>query len=208
MVKVVIDTSKAEQQGFAKYEGPMPPVGLYKARLAQAWWGMSKGSNGKEPKPMLTIILELKAKNPDKQKYDGYQIWNRITHQESTLWRMQQLFAALGQPQKASINITDKDGSFGKVVSHIGHAQVGKAELLVKAKIEYYEGAERLGVDTLSPVPGNEYNEDDETRYEEDEPETSFEESQAMTTGWVAEPISGMDPTDEQWMPPEDDVPF
>lgn len=207
MVKVVIDTSKAEQQGFTKYDGPMPPAGLYKVKLAQAWWGMSKGSNGKEPKPMLTVVFEFKAKNPDKQKYDGYQVWNRITHQESTLWRMQQLFTALGQPLKASINITDKDGSFGKVVSHIGRAQVGKAELLLKTKVEKYEGVNRLGVDTMSPLPGvaEQIPEDDEFA---DEAETSFEESQSMTAEWIAEPIAGLDASDDPWVQSEDDVPF
>jgi hypothetical protein len=196
--KVIIDTSKAEQQGgFTTYDGPMPPVGLYKCVLKSAWWGKSKAGA-----PMLICVLEFKAKNPDKAKYDGYAIWQRITHQESTLWRMQQLFAALGQPKKAGINVTDKDGPFGKVVSHIGRAQVGKAELLVKAKIEKYEGNTRLAVDTMSPLPDTEVEDFDEGD------ETSFDESASLTDEWVKEPTDSLDPSDENWVQKEDDVPF
>jgi len=172
MPKVIIDASKAES-GFSNYTGPTPPNGLYKARVQSAWWGpSSKGT------PMLTATLVFRAKSEAKQKYDGYTIWVRITNAPNMLWRMQQLFIALGQPQKAAIDISDKDGAFGKVVTHIGRAQVGKAELLVKTKTEMYQGAERLAVDTLSPLPSTvaeDYDEGDET---------SFDEAQSMMDNW------------------------
>ncbi len=203
MPKVVVDTSKAESTGgFSNYEGTKPPPGLYKAVFKSAWWGKSKGGT-----PMLICVFELKAKNPDKAKYDGYAIWNRITHQESTLWRMQQLFVALGQPKKAAINISEKDGPFGKVVTSIGRAQVGKVELLIKAKDEKYEGNVRLGVDSMTPLPDTEVV-DEEFNDDDDEPETSFEDSRTLTDGWVkAGGNDGVDPTDEKWEQ-EDEVPF
>jgi len=177
-MRVVVDTSGAQQQGFTKYEGPTPPVGLYKAVLKQAWWGMSKGANGKQPKPMLTCVFEFKAKSESKAKFDGFPLFFRVTHQDSTLWKMQQLFVGLGQSKKAAINVTDKDGPFGKVVTSIGRAQVGKAEILIKTKMEKYQGATRPGVDTFSPLPGTVEEVDDEIDGEE---VTSFEASAKMT---------------------------
>lgn len=198
MPKVIIDTSKAQDSNFQNYDGPMPPAGLYKCVLKSAWWGKSKGGV-----PMLTCVFELKAKNPDKAKYDGYAIWQRITHQESTLWRMKQLFAALGQPQKAGINITEKTGPFGNIVDQIGRARVGRAELLIKAKVERYEGTDRLGVDTMSPLPDTEVSE-----FDEDGDETSFDESAILTNEWVKDSTDGLDPDDEKWEQGQTEPPF
>jgi hypothetical protein len=201
--RVIVDASKAQQGEFKKYEGPLPPNGKYKAVLKSAWWGMSKGGNGKEPCPMLTVIWEFKAKAVEKQRYDGFAMFQRITHQDSTLWRMQELFAALGQPAKSGINVTEKDGPFGKVVTQIGRANVGKVEALITTKTEMYEGSERRGVQTLAPLPGvvvEEFDEGDET---------SYEDAHSMTEQWEAEANSapGVDASDEKW-DAQDDVPF
>jgi hypothetical protein len=201
MVKVVVDASKAPDAGFTTYTGPMPPNGLYKCVLKSAWWGKSKNDV-----PMLTCVLEFKAKSAEKAKYDGYAIWLRITHQESTLWRMKLLFAALGQPSKASFNVTEKTGPFGKIVSHIGRAQVGKAELLVKTKTEKYEGTNRLAVDTMTPLPGVTVEDFDEGD------ETSFDESKTLTDGMIEsdDDFANIDPSDDTWEQSgaTDDPPF
>jgi hypothetical protein len=208
--RIIVDSSKAEQQqGFEKYDGPMPPNGKYKALLKSAWWGMSKGSPGKEPVPMLTIAWEFRAKAEEKKRYDGFTLFQRITHQPSTLWRMQELFHALGQRPKSAINVTDKDSKLGKIVSHIGSAQVGRVEVLLTTKTEMYNGNERRGVDTLAPLPGTPDPEDSDEMDDVGE-ETSFDESQSMTSAMNTGAV-GVDPGDEEHWDNDDtktDPPF
>jgi hypothetical protein len=197
--RVIIDSSKAENQGFEKYEGPTPPNGTYKALLKSAWWGMSKGGPGKAPVPMLTIVWEFRAKSEEKKRYDGFAMFQRITHQQSQLWKMQELFRACGQPEKSAVNVTEKDGPFGKVVTQIGRANVGKVEVLIKTKTEMYNGSERRAVDTLSPLPGTPDPEDLGDDEFADEEETSFEESASMTEGWAASANAAPDGFDDPW---------
>lgn len=176
MVKVLIDTSGAEQGNRQNYEGPTPPAGIYKVILKSGWWGMSKGGNGKEPQPMLTAVLEIRDTDT-KAKFNGYPIWVRITHQPSTLWRMQQLFTALGQPAKASLDVGDKDSQFGKVVNSIGNARFGHAMLMAKTRIDSYQGKTRLDVDELTPLPGVEIDETANFEDEEVATEDAFNQS-------------------------------
>jgi hypothetical protein len=204
MPKVVIDTSNVPDSDFEPYSGPIPEPGLYKAVLKKAWW--TKSSNNK---PMLKMIFELNTTNPEKKKYNGYPVWHNITNEKSTAWKMKELFAALGTGPKSGIDFDDQG-----VVSRIGIAKVGVTEVLINGKHDRYNGQDKLAINTLAPVPGHEWNEENAEESFDDGEATSYEESAAIAakTAAAAESNGSVGGTasmsGEEFAGDSDEVPF
>ena len=155
MAKVIIDTTNApdpDPNRGPSYSGPVPPVALYRALLAKAWWG--KTNDGQ--KDMVTCLFTLEARdNVEKKQYNGYQIWHSVTREPSTEWRMKELFIALGTNPKSGIDFDqNKKEKIGFPVSRIGSARPGQTYVLIKGQADQYKGKDRLIVGNLSPMPG------------------------------------------------------
>lgn len=63
-------------EGFANYNGPTPPAGLYFSRVKQI--GVTETKNTK--KPMLRVVIEFKAKDDkdSRKKFNGYAIFHHL----------------------------------------------------------------------------------------------------------------------------------
>jgi hypothetical protein len=201
MPKVVVDTTNVPDSDFKSYDGPVPPAGQYRAILKKAWWTKSQGG-----KPMLKMIFELNTTHAEKKVYNGYPVWHNITNEQSTAWKMKELFVALGTGPKSGIDFDEKGN-----VTKIGRATPGKTEVLLKGKAGKYQGQDKLEIDTLAPLPGVVYDDDTEENFDDGEA-TSYEESAAManvaaTNANAETDISETDAGDVA-TGPDDDPPF
>jgi hypothetical protein len=143
-MRVVIDSSNAERGNFTQYDGPVPPAGLYKARVSSAKWAPAASGN-----QMLTVVLEFDTDNENKKQYNGFAVWHRLVQVPQSMWRTNEFLTAIGQPTKLSLDIDES----GKVLK-IGSARPGKVWCLVKVSADTYQGNPTLKVDSVNPLPG------------------------------------------------------
>jgi hypothetical protein len=203
MPKVIIDTTNVPDSDFKAYDGPTPPPGQYRATLKKAWW--TKSSNNK---PMLKMIFELQTTHPEKKKFNGYPIWHNITNEQSTAWKMKELFVALATGSKSGIDFDEKG-----TVTRIGRAIPGKAEVLLIGKFDRYNGQDRLAIDRLAPLPGATSGDDEFEENFDDGEATSYEDSAAMavaasTAASADSDISESEAGEEPAQGSSDDPPF
>jgi len=189
MPKVVIDTSGVE--GRQQYTGPTPPTGLYKAVFKRGWWTKSSTQ-----KPMLKVLFVLDTEHPDKKQFNGYPCFHNVTYEQSTMWKMKELFTALRAGDKAGIDYDDQGD-----VKKIGRAVPGKTWVLITGATETWQGQDRLGIQTLAPVPRQEGDEDADEEFTEDEGEaTPFEGAAPPASGdGVASPEDGSGFSETSW---------
>lgn len=157
MPKVVIDVSGVpEGQGPTPYDGPVPPKGLYKAVWKRGWWTKTKAGD----KSMLKMLFILDTDHKDKKVYNGYPVFHNVTFEPSTLWKMKELFTALGVSQKSGVDYDESNGD----VKRIGRAQPNKTYVLIHGKAGSWQGEARLEINTLAPIPRK----DDEEAFDDD----------------------------------------
>lgn len=144
MARVVIDSSNAESAGFTKYEGEVPPAGLYRVRLSYGKYGKASSGN-----MMLTVVLELDTDKDGKKQFNGYSVWHNLVQLPQTLWRTKEFLQAINQPTKLSLDFDEDSGK----VTKIGGARMNKVWLLAKLKDDMYNGERKLSVDSLSALP-------------------------------------------------------
>jgi hypothetical protein len=168
MPKVIVDVSQVPDSDRQSYDGPTPGKGLYRAVWKRGWW--TKTNDGK--KTMLKVLFTLETDNPKKKEFNGYPVWHNVTYESSTLWKMKELFTALKAGQKAAVDYDDKGA-----VTRIGRARPGQTALLIHGKEGFYKGQQRLEVDTLAPLPGEDDEEDAGDEWTDDGDATPFEEA-------------------------------
>lgn len=141
-----VDTSKR----FSPYEGPIPPVGVYR------WWlklcRITKSSNNND-QIMLGLQLTPRSDMPDQQRYKGYWITNYIPILDGTSFRVRDFTDWIGVTGKEFVNGTVDDGSKDRNIQKIG-SWVNTGKLILPAAIGWgeYNGAQRMEVTQLIPA--------------------------------------------------------
>lgn len=166
------DIDEIPDDDFEVYDGPVPPKGVYQARIKSI--RQVESSNGNE---MLKVLLIVDGEASGKPKYDGAPVFDNVTVMESTMFKVKQFMTALGGTGRdfdlTAIDDDDNVVKFGRI------RPVG---MLVRfaSKTEVYEGDPSAKVARYLPPKEEELEYDDEEADEEvddaDEDEDDEEE--------------------------------
>lgn len=148
-----VDTSKR----FSPYEGPTPPVGVYR------WWmklcRITESSN-KNDQIMLGLQLTPRSDMPEQKRYKGYWLTYYIPIMDGTSFRVREFTDMIGVTGKDFINGTVDDGSKDRNILKVGK-WVNDGKLIIPAAIGWgtYQGKERMEITQL--IPASDANPDD-----------------------------------------------
>lgn len=174
-----VDDFDREKQ-FKPYQGPMPPNGVYKWKVVNAW--VAAGTN--EKNPQLRILLAISPRDKAESRYEGFTCMKLAVVSDTTNFQYVPFLDAIGASESDFTRRTDTDGE-GRVRKIGKWLNNGKTFVAGQLEDNDYEGSrypkkiDWVGaLDEYEPEDEEEEFEEEEDEYEEEEPEEEYEEEE------------------------------
>lgn len=168
------------EKQFKPYQGPLPPNGVYKWKVVNAWYAAATG----EKLPQLRILLGLEPRDRSEKRYAGFTCMKLAVVGDTTNFQYVPFLDAIGvsEPDFNRRTDLDNEGRVRKIGKWLNN---GKTFVAGQLEDNDYEGSKYpkkidwVGpLEEYEPEEEEEEYEEEEDEYEEEEPEEEYEDEE------------------------------
>lgn len=157
---------------FTPYQGPVPGNGVYKWKVANAWFAAATG----DKLPQLRLLLVLDPRDKSEKRFTGYSQMAFLSVADNMAFRYVPFLDAIGVSDAAFRTRTKFDND-GRIISIGKWKNNGTTFVAAQLEDNDYEGAKNpkqvgwIGALADEPEPDeeDEYEEEEEYEYDEEE---------------------------------------